>query len=459
MTALLQRVGDSKVDLDIFFSGRCNMDCKYCYIPKSEYLARFNEQVIESLVSGKLIESLQKVSDPEVITSVGLWGAEPTINYKYVKPFFEQFFKKFTSIKRVDFSTNFLMGATPVIEMIKQLDECTALLPSGKLETVEVQISIDGPEWVTDKNRKEGATKVIVRGYKDFVDILSFEYKPANINTIEFNFKPTLNADNFREMVQEPHKIIEWFKFGDELFDYYLKRKAPHLLCKSPAHITIENPGDYSTEDGKVFAEWLKLVYSIDPRKAGIKHYRQPLFNQQIRSLEKVILHARVPYSMRMYGCSAGNAGITADTLNRIYPCHRAYALAHYTPPDKLSHRNRLFFQRLSGNLEDEVDAVKVLYQTNGYHNFPHFRIRYCKNAILSLAAIGQVDRIFAEDPNLLEIFALFVAINMCYVGYAVDKTTSINVPNLSFIRLFGNGAFQLLLKKALDKYLGEGNK
>lgn len=452
---ILQELQDKKFDLDIFFSGICNMDCAYCYIPKSEYLSVVNKEVTENLINGKLVESLAKLSDSEDITDIGLWGAEPTVNYQYVKPFFELLFQKFKHIKKVDFSTNFLMGASPSITMIEQLNECAKLLPSGKLELVEVQISLDGPKWVTDKNRKEGATEKIVEGYKEFIRYFT-KYKPENIDLVEYHFKPTLNADNFREMLEDKNKTIEWFRFMEELYDYGFKHNLPFFKCRSVPYMTLENPGDFSSEDGKIFAKWLKEVYKIDPKEVGLKYFRQPLFNQQLYNLEKLLIYARPPYSVRMYTCGGGSASITADYKNRVYPCHRAFSLTHYTPEERNSFRNKFFIQRISGNLDDKQDATKTIYMLNGYHHFNQFRIEFVKNAIRALACVGQVDEIYLKDEILLEYFALFVATALCFVGYSADKTNSVNVPNLSYIRLFGNGAFQIMFKILLDKYMKE---
>ena len=80
-------------NIDFLFSTDCNMDCQYCYIKKdkkemSVYNLKTREKILNGELKQNVINSLGEKRLKEII-SIGLWGAEPTINAKYFESFLD----------------------------------------------------------------------------------------------------------------------------------------------------------------------------------------------------------------------------------------------------------------------------------------------------------------------------------------------------------------------------------
>lgn len=78
--------------IDFLFSTDCNMACQYCYIEKNKKdMVSYNLKTREKILNGEVKKNLQNNLKPYLndILSIGLWGAEPTINAKYFYSFLD----------------------------------------------------------------------------------------------------------------------------------------------------------------------------------------------------------------------------------------------------------------------------------------------------------------------------------------------------------------------------------
>ena len=47
------------VAVELFSSGWCNLSCKYCYIPKTDFLKKVHRGIIQSIEDGTFINNLK----------------------------------------------------------------------------------------------------------------------------------------------------------------------------------------------------------------------------------------------------------------------------------------------------------------------------------------------------------------------------------------------------------------
>ncbi|MFW6002521.1 MAG: hypothetical protein ACOCQD_04200 [archaeon] len=74
---------------------------------------------------------------------------------------------------------------------------------------MNIQISLDGPSWITDKNRKGTNTSIITNNIIKFIKLLNEQPLYHRVRT---HFKPTVSKDEFAEMI-ENNKVEDYYRF------------------------------------------------------------------------------------------------------------------------------------------------------------------------------------------------------------------------------------------------------
>lgn len=430
----------------ILFSTKCNMNCSYCYIPKSSYLEKVNRELRVTLQEGKVAESITSVAEPEQIETFSLWGAEPTINSELSETVFKTVFEKFPYINQIDMSTNALAGSEPVLTIIKNADKYASLLKEPKKLGFRLQISLDGPEWLTDKNRHRGATQRAVETYKNVVAYTK-EHGFKNLR-LEIAFKPTVPIETMKEMNEDPAKFQEWYQFFDDLVEYYKGFKNKSLLPVKAPTPTVVTPGHYTSEDGKIFAQWIRNIRThVD--KSKLKNYKGLLFTQPYKSLVRFIeMNRDVIGRFRELTCGGGNATLAFGYQNDLHPCHRNFELNSYV--ENLDDKLKILAKSHIADCDNKVEVYRLMYKFRGYHDFLNWPITFIQYAVKTLALCGQADELFLHDDKACVLLAIMVLSTTCFLDASKD-TREISVPSLSMIRLYANGAFQELMKQLIE--------
>lgn len=429
-----------KGNVSLLFSAKCNMNCSYCYIPKDEGMNATQEEVREYLINGDYPDIIKEKS-PD-ITSVDFWGAEPTLNKDLSYIVFKRIMDKLKDVTRFMFSTNLLVGDVDLMEIIESLDKA---VPDERKVNLFIQISLDGPDWITDLNRQKGATEKITESYKRLFKKLNNK-KFNNIKALYFNFKPTLTSENYRDMVNHPEKIEEWVSFFYELVKYYNDTIENKDFVKMPTQVspTIVSPGDYSVQDGKMFAEWVRLSKKIDISKyPGFTH---PIYKAH-QKLFASLFYNQYHNLARSIECGAGSGSYAIGVRGDIHLCHRSFNLEYFMNEVGKSKTilKDLNNKYVADKNEDEKN-LQILYTTRGYVDFEAPRLSHSIAMIKMMAKCGQVDKIYLERDDLCDLLAKTSYITLCYLDSSF-KTMSFHVPVLSAIRYYGNGALQEFLK------------
>lgn len=440
--------------LSVLFSQECNMKCKYCYLPKTEHSSHVNKILIEKIKDGSIIQDFKDSVNPDFITNIGLWGAEPTINSNISEKFFDELFVYFPKIEDIMFSTNALLGTKSIIKIVENIENGLVKNDYPRKIVIDIQISLDGPAWITDSNRHENATKKIVQTYNEVVkEINNMTFN--KIKGVNMSFKPTLTCDNMKKMNENNELLVGWYKFFDDIAEGIkpFVDKDKNIKRPSLAYPTIVTPGEHTSEDGKQFAQWIKNIRKME--NDNLKNYQDKDRLITFQTTEKferfLIQNEEMPRRAREYTCGGGDSAFAVSYDGTIHLCHRNYAVNAFEQiPDEY-----YAMKTLIAKTDSDKDMARLIYIGRGYHDFIHMRFQFVIATLKTLALCGQVDKIYLEDDNFCMLFAMMVNGITCQAGNA-ELTASMHLTVLSLIRLFGNGAFQELLDISLERLVGK---
>ena len=428
--------------IDIFFSAECNMDCEYCYIPKTAHLKTINKEIRDNIDSGKLIENILETlrgRDKDII-EIGLWGAEPTINTSYFGKFANDLFPKLENLNNLNFSSNCLLGPKPIANFLDEIEKYN--VKYGKEISFDLQVSIDGPEWITDKSRHTGATKQIL----NTVDVLHKKYMSKEyVTPFKISFKPTISTNTMQMMVDN-NKVTEWFLFFEDLQNKYKDILRPKFKFYAITTPTLVTPGFATQEDGIVLAKWLKALRELDRSK--LTYYKKGhLFAQLFHRFSERVMDPEGTFkASNSTTCGGGDAAIALDHHGDMVMCHRMYSIIYNDDPNARVIRKGLSTQiGEKDSITEFLDMDRFDYLLNSYHTFNVTRYGHMDLLARQLAYSGQIDKEYLDDDELRKILVLMTDGMVCHGGSA-EETTSVFIPTLSYLRVLGNGALQELI-------------
>lgn len=437
-------------NLDILFSADCNMKCKYCYIEKTGDMKSANKIVRDGLKDGSLVNSYLKVASPEHLKSVGLWGAEPSLNFDCSEAFFKDLFETFPKIEEIMFSTNTLLGEKAMMEMVKSVDKSAHKLRGNKLKKIIVQMSLDGPDWVTDINRHNGAKEKIKQNYYNCLEKIN-TYNIKNIDKVWFSFKPTIPVNpTMRQMVEDDKKLYDYFDFFDSLVEEAKDIKVPGFVRRAGVgYPTLVNPGYHSSEEGKIFSKWIKKVNDKN-FYSQFKNYTRKPFLQQDKFIEKMLFLNANGTKPQQLTCGGGYGSLTVDAKGQLFQCHRTLSLDSYNIPT--NSERQILRKKFIANLDNDLQTTKMKIQGYSYHQSINLRAQILDSLIPWMVKEGQISEKYLENRHLRDFLILLSTTNQCFLDSSMD-IGSVHVSSLSYVRLFGNGALSLIIKDILRDY------
>lgn len=433
--------------VEIFSSAICNLNCSYCYIPKVPALKEINKKILDELDNGSYIEKLKRIS-PD-LKWFGFWGAEPTITLPKITEHLDDFIREFPKLETFSFSTNLIKDPTVIYDFL-------SALPKDKDFEVFIQLSIDGHKPITDKNRGEGTTKKI----SDNIRLLAFMLNDLESEKLKVRFatKITWTMDNVRFFLDNPNELDDSYKFfvkmQNDLDRINTNRNVRYLInCWG----NMEVPGEYTTEDGLDLTKLLEYAYE----RKGTYIYTQNSMKKQWKilpldsysdMLKKCLILSEDLYAVqKMFTCSAGDSqiGVAPDGY---HPCHRTFSftLNEIKPYEKCD-VEFVYKNLVASNENFENDYPRLLYTLGGFHNFLKLRINATITSIYEAAKIGEILPKYMLYENAYILALINSSAYPCHIDNFI-LNSSVNIVPLSLIRLFGNGALDILLEEVLRK-------
>lgn len=440
------------VAAELFSSGWCNLECKYCYIPKRPFLKEIHAGIIEKIKDGRYLQELKDCYGEE-LESTSHWGTEPTLTLKYFKDFYEKAIEAFPKLHGIRLSSNFMTNPDNLITFLKDI------LPTKRTFSVEVQVSIDGPPFITDKNRTGGSTEKIIENCLHITKEINNLDLP---HEIRMHFKPTFGAEDIAE-VKTYEKLKEYYLFFDDLVEKWVatnhRKKVDIRKFCDP---TLALPGLYTVQDGKNFAELTENQFLLQQLKW--KHII-PNSSYYLRMMDKFTSFREYYTKHKMFTCSAGDSCFAVGDLDStLHPCHQTFYLDH---PEYMNEtmKYKLNQQILDGietgktealrdnyisDPGDDLKFLSVLLKTRSFNDLTSLKLSNGVAAILELADCGQISKIY-KDTKMAHMLSYIMQTTECQLD-SLQISGSIFVPAMSLIRLFGNGAFESILKRILKE-------
>lgn len=435
------------VSAEQFTTAICNLNCKYCYIPKSGSMKALNEKMLEELERNSWLDSLEDVYGKN-LTHFGFWGAEPTLTLGKIS--FRKLLGRFPKLKEISLSTNLMTDPGILVEAVERLDDAC----DGEV-LFKPQVSLDGPAYITDINRMVGAAKKIPQNLRLLVAGLN--RKKLQRVRVEIRMKSTLTMDNIRLLNAEPLKIKEYFDYFSQIEKTFQEtNKSDRIKFVNSCSPTLCVPGRYTSKDGKVLAEFFK-------------HLRKGKFpNTYLGRFQRILkFHNELSTKPAMFTCSGGDSNMGVGIKNDLHLCHRTFYLNHPEYIESILSQKkmdnwdvslfeegkiRFINDKLIVGTDDEKEKVRFFYILRNYHDFWRLKTSYIVAILKELAFTNQVSDCYL-DEKLAVVFALFVNICLsCPMENALN-TGTIHFAPVSLIRLFANGAFEEVLEEAICEF------
>lgn len=243
-----------KINLNVYYSAVCNLQCDYCAAAPSDPQENSN---IRAAIQNNTFQQyvIAKCAELEPVT-LGIWGLEPSINQDLWADFITPILEECPTIRGIFVSTNGILF-NPATWYAPILSICNQYQRKIKLW---VQFSIDGPG--TDQNAINNLIS----------SITTYETNPYF--RVKLSTKSTLTADNIRNWTVE-----EWTEYmadgiAAECANYWREGCDFTMVGTSP---TLVRPGNYTKEDGERWVQWLPdrpdTVPPCDGCAAGVSSF------------------------------------------------------------------------------------------------------------------------------------------------------------------------------------------
>jgi len=428
------------VSVDLLTCASCPMNCRYCYIPKSLEMGEMQKEIIEDIKSGETLSRVKKLYG-ENLECLGLWGTEPTITMPYITEKIEEILKIFPKLYKISYSTSGITNQDFIISMVKELSKYNRDI------IISHQISLDGPEWLTDMNRMPGSFNIVTSNFIELVEKLNL----IELGKIKFEirWKPTIDIDNMKEFIKDEYKITEYLKTFDDLKTSFNNiNKNNNIILIDSRLPSLVVPGKYTSNDGKIFARFMSVWH-----KYGITTYTPRL--QRIKDFINNI------QKKRMFTCSGGRSSYAVG--KNIYICHRSLFFDDERYIKSILNNNNIenwdislfdagmikqINEKYIVGINDDLGQKRIAYVYGGHNDYWKFEISYIHAILNELIECNMADPELINNEGLFELFALFmISANDCPMENLLN-TGSIHLTPISMIKLWGNGAFTELLKK-----------
>lgn len=420
------------------------MACSYCYIKKDKTcMAQLNKKIIEALADGSYLQNIKHVFSgyENNITSIDLWGAEPTLNGKYFNSFIDELCNFFPKLTHIMFSTNAYVGGEKIYSnFIEPMQHCAE--KKQRFMTLEIQFSLDGPDWINDYSRKSGATAQTLSA----IDYILTKYQSLPHFSLILKVKPTLDISFMKIMCERGlESYYDYFNFFSELQKNSLEliKDKNNITIALLGYPTLVDPGDHSKEDGLIFASWLSLLRQVDTSKLPLYESGQ-LFLQAMVGIDTALNNQNfAPMAYYRGSCSAGKNNLTIDYAGNLYICERL--------TKNLAYEDINYSLKVNSTLE-HTNWDKKLYANQAFHTNWQARRLMADAIILMAARNNEIDKKYLYDTDARTLLFYSTLGLICHIGIEEDITNNCFIFPLSYVRLLGNGALDELLNYYFER-------
>ena len=438
----------------LYLTGTCNLNCVYCYIDKSPALQKIDKLLDECYKTDYFFNFIKELfPDPQQLIRLEFWGGEPSFGLPRATPTIKKLIEYYPNLHEFMMSTNLTLPN--VNDYIFGFIDTLGEYPQRQME-FDLQLSIDGPTNINDRNRGQGTTKKFATNFAKLVTSID-KVLDRNPNVhISAHVKPTLDDAAIAEL-QTKEAIIEYHKFFDQ-FQKASDRgsKNDRWFFGTPLPNTAV-PSPHTKESGLKFANFCRLSAEImQDQKNGIFELDYPrnimLFCDP-HPEEKHLINSLCD------GCpTCGTGSIILGVLpNRLISvCHDGFT--HLVKEYKDYVKQHIETQQEDYRVTDLTvfinsgsDTNKYLYHpeeyelyeniTNCFNPQAKFQVSEYSTLIRLCAKLGQIDKKYLNKEEAIRAaHFIFIRTSSC-LRDNLDLTGSRYLIQIGFIRLFLNGA------------------
>lgn len=424
----------------VYTSSICNLKCTYCYIDKNPALQTIDKVLEESFEGDYYINFIKEMMpNPLQLTSLETWGGEPFIGMHRIYNLVQQLIDFYPNFNSFFSSTNLTLP-----NWIEEFSGLVDVFSKNKDRHFNmcIQLSIDGPAYINDKNRGEGVTKKIEANFDRLIEYL--KDFPSNIS-LTIQPKPTFDMDCIK-MLDSKEKIIEYYQYLETYIEKVVQLNNHHIVMV-PNIPNTACPYPHTQEDGKIMANLCKMTREIEMNNP-LKYYDEiTLFSKGYKCTEGM------SYRCTNFTCGSGYTNVGFLPYDKISTCHNGFVdlISDYK---KLAINNKdsvLDFKFFIENSKSRFCLTKEeykLFESQMIHyNTPNTtsRLANVTTSIVALAFAGQIDERYCDYEEALKA-AMFLRDKTSFCirdNYAI--TGSITLQPLGLYKLLLNGAKEII--------------
>lgn len=433
----------------IFYSAAvCNLNCIYCSIDKNPVLKQIDQVLEESFKGDYYLNFVREIfPDPNQLKRIETWGGEPSLGWGRMHNLVDQLIINYPNFKEFFSSTN--MVSNVFHKELLALLKVFGRYPEREFKFI-LQLSLDGPLHINDKNRGVGVTDKIIKSFDTLINT-TLKGIPPNI-VFETYFKPTLDCESILEL-QTREAIIKYYSFFENFYDKFnsIHGENPQINI-FPTVPNTATPAQHTVEEGHLFANMCKLCEEIEKSESELKYFKNimPYNGNAEQSLG----------SITCQGFTCGTCKYVIGLLpnDMISGCHAAFVdlLDDYKKNIKPeSYQNKVldkgvfendsisFFCFHKSKLSQREKQIEYYYKED-----TTARLISTKALIQTLAYAGQVEQKFKEDTQALAAADLIYRNASHCMKDNIGATGTITIPSVSLIKLLLNGAYDYIKRK-----------
>lgn len=459
---------------NVYFSAVCNLRCRYCFQPKIGDIANPINKDIQKWISSGNMEKDILCRYGKDIKDISFWGGEPSINLPFIVERIPYYLETFPELKTFSYSTN--MSTKKLVK--NTVDFVRALYENniryGRKIKLRLQFSLDGPPEINDYNRIGAKADTICKN----ILFLLQELKDIPAEYLQTCIKGTQSSDSLKWLA-EGNNFEKFYMYFDKWQKRWTQVGARCGIPQGGTYISLVYPGNFTKEDGLLFAKLLKKQCSEEFQKNLESKTSTPLIfdNQITERIKGSFSNLRAGYYrdykgelLNMCSCSACKTcgGISYD--KKFHICQATYLfnediikyiedknlISEFEEKQGFSFRNfkNVVADNMVVDYDDDLKLSRLLYKMNTANNNLTMKIQYLEIILSEMAAAGQISECYLNPAwrDAAIAFTLFgtsecPADNIWEFGSSYIRSTS-------QMKLVFNGAFEYYINNFYNDIL-----
>lgn len=436
-------------DAVLYTYGLCNLNCRYCTIDKNPVLKDIDKEIEESFKGDYYFERIKKYFPRrDQLTRMETWGGEPFLGMHRALPTIRKCIEYYPYFRCMYSSTNFSYP--------EWLDEFMGLMkvfgdyPYREFE-FQLQLSVDGPEYINDANRGKGVTKRCIENFDKLLELIKRGEFPKNI-TLVFMIKGTWDIDTIHKL-NDKQKLIEFFQFYENAYIDKVQQLGNPKFIMNPSIPNLAVPAPVTKHDGEIFAEVAKKCREIEEEN-NVAHYFKYYFSiTPFR--EKDCMSPFDTYRYSMCGCGSGTGMVGFLPNDKIAACHEGFTLLAEEYKKQAAHRSNENMTVTINKFLDNIEVPMCLSEDKyaeherkmAFYTNPMSTARLASsvNLIIALAMAGEIDQKYLLEPEALKA-AKYIFYNSAFcIKNNYIETGSFSMESVDIFKLLLNGALEYL--------------